>query len=111
MGSVPDPLKMPPSHPWPVLHRTAANRPPVSGEIAEVASSPLHAALELIRQAEVSVIEQPGDADEPGIRLRRRTLLLEASTALAVVAAAPMLEVPRIRVGKDCPITARNRGA
>jgi len=73
-----------------------ASRPPVSGEIADVAASPLHAALELIRQAGVSVIEQPGDADEPGIRLRRRTLLLEASTALAVVAAAPVLEVPRI---------------
>jgi transcriptional regulator with XRE-family HTH domain len=81
---------------WATPLPVPASRPPVTGEIGDVASSPLHAALELIRQAEVSVIEQPGDADEPGIRLRRRTLLLEASTALAVVAAAPMLEVPRI---------------
>jgi hypothetical protein len=73
-----------------------ASRPAVTGETADVSSSALQAALELIRQAEVSVIEQPGDADEPGIRVRRRTLLLEASTALAVVAAAPVLEVPRI---------------
>ena len=84
----------PPGWDRPLL--AAATRPAVTSEIADVSSSPLHAALELIRQAEVSVIEQPGDADEPGIRLRRRTLLLEASTALAVVAAAPVLEVPRI---------------
>ncbi len=73
-----------------------AGGPLARGDVADVSSSSLYAALELIRQAEASVIEQPGDADEPGIRLRRRTLLLEASTALAVVAAAPVLEVPRI---------------
>jgi transcriptional regulator with XRE-family HTH domain len=79
-----------------VGERAQAARPPAADEDADVSSSPLHVALELIRQAEASVIEQPGVADEPGIRLRRRTLLLEASTALAVVAAAPVLEVPRI---------------
>jgi hypothetical protein len=61
-----------------------------------MSGSPLHVALELIRQAQASGVDQPGEADEPGNRLRRRTLLLEASTALAVVAAAPVLEVPRI---------------
>jgi len=81
---------------WDRPARAQVTRPPATGEKADVASSPLHAALEMIRQAEASVIEQPGDGDEPGIRLRRRTLLLEASTALAVVAAAPVLEVPRI---------------
>ncbi len=78
------------SLPVPVTRAAAPDEAP------DVSATTLHAALELIRQAEASVIEQPGDADEPGIRLRRRTLLLEASTALAVVAAAPVLEVPRI---------------
>jgi hypothetical protein len=67
------------------------------GEAAEISSSTLHAALEMIRQAEASELDQAGsDADEPARRLRRRTLLLEASSALAVVAAAPVLEVPRV---------------
>ncbi len=61
----------------------------------EMSSPTLEAALDLIRQAEVSEQDEPGSADEPGRRLRRRTLLLEASSALAVVAAAPVLEVPR----------------
>lgn len=72
------------------------SRAAAPGEIAGQPSSPLQVALDLIRQAEAGALEQPGDAEEPGIRLRRRTLLLEASTALAVVAAAPVLEVPRI---------------
>lgn len=76
-----------------VAHGSGAPRP---AEMAGQSSSPLHVAMELIRQAEASALEQPGDADEPDTRLRRRTLLLEASTALAVVAAAPVLEVPRI---------------
>ena len=42
---------------------------------------------------------RPAD-DVPDLRLRRRTLLLDASSALAVVAAAPMLEVPRIVSGR-----------
>jgi hypothetical protein len=61
------------------------------------ASSPaLHAALEKIREAEIGDLadNSAGDA-EAGVRLKRRTLLLEASSALAVVAAAPLLEVPR----------------
>lgn len=61
----------------------------------EMNSPTLEAALDLIRQAEVSEQDEPGSADEPSRRLRRRTLLLEASSALAMVAAAPMLEVPR----------------
>ena len=57
----------------------------------------LRTALDLIRQAEASVADQAGsEADWPQTRLRRRTLLLEASSVLAVMAAAPMLEVPRI---------------
>lgn len=62
-----------------------------------MSSSTLRAALEMIRQAEADDLDQPSaETDEPARRLRRRTLLLEASSALAVVAAAPMLEVPRI---------------
>ncbi|HEX9063584.1 MAG TPA: hypothetical protein VF843_00665 [Streptosporangiaceae bacterium] len=61
----------------------------------EMNTPTLEAALELIRQAEAGEQEEPGSADEPSRRLRRRTLLLEASSALAVVAAAPVLEVPR----------------
>jgi hypothetical protein len=68
-----------------------------ASDIPEMASSTLQAALEMIRQAEASELGQSAmDADEPARRLRRRTLLLEASSALAVVAAAPVLEVPRI---------------
>lgn len=62
-----------------------------------VSSAALSAALETIRRAPVTQLIQAGSvAEEPGRRLRRRTLLLEASSALAVVAAAPVLEVPRL---------------
>jgi hypothetical protein len=59
-------------------------------------SPALHAALEKIREAEIGELAH-GNAggNEAGLRLKRRTLLLEASSALAVVAAAPLLEVPR----------------
>jgi hypothetical protein len=68
-----------------------ADRAPV------VSSAALSAALETIRRAPVTQLIQAGSVpEEPGRRLRRRTLLLEASSALAVVAAAPMLEVPRL---------------
>jgi tetratricopeptide (TPR) repeat protein len=60
----------------------------------------LHSALETIRQAQVSELTRTGsEADEPDRRLRRRTLLLEASSALALVAAAPVLEVPALSSG------------
>jgi tetratricopeptide (TPR) repeat protein len=66
-------------------------------EMPAISASTLQAALEVIRQAEAN---EPGDkstdSDEPARRLRRRNLLLEASSALAVVAAAPVLEVPRV---------------
>ena len=66
-------------------------------ESPDASMSTLQAALEMIRQAEASERSQQGhEVDEPARRLRRRTLLLEASSALAVVAAAPVLEVPRI---------------
>ena len=57
-----------------------------------VPSPALHAALEKIREAEIGELAH-GDAggNEAGLRLKRRTLLLEASSALAVVAAAPLL--------------------
>jgi tetratricopeptide (TPR) repeat protein len=69
----------------------------VFGEIPEISASTLQAALEIIRQAEAgqSAGKEP-ESDEPARRLRRRNLLLEASSALAVVAAAPVLEVPRV---------------
>ncbi len=69
----------------------AAQQTPVSAEV-------LQAALETIRQAENGELARAADpaADAPAIRLRRRTLLLEASSALAVMAAAPVLEVPRL---------------
>lgn len=62
----------------------------------EVSSPTLEAALELIRQAYVSAEDEADSADGPGRRLRRRILLLEASSALAVIAAAPVLEVPGV---------------
>lgn len=66
----------------------------------EVEAADLSAALETIRRAQFTqLIPAGGVADEPGKRLRRRTLLLEASSALAVVAAAPVLEVPRLVSG------------
>ncbi|MGN6794571.1 MAG: hypothetical protein ACTHJW_19475 [Streptosporangiaceae bacterium] len=79
----------------------AASSPPcgelAASEVPEISTSTLHSALEVIRQAEANEIAIPGaDADEPARRLRRRMLLLDASSALAVVAAAPMLEVPRV---------------
>jgi transcriptional regulator with XRE-family HTH domain len=67
---------------------------PQAGEAA------LSAALETIRRAKITqLIQADGADDEPGRRLRRRILLLEASSALAVVAAAPVLEVPRLLGG------------
>ncbi len=69
----------------------------VFGEIPEISASTLQAALEIIRQAEAGQsAEKDPESDEPARRLRRRNLLLEASSALAVVAAAPVLEVPRV---------------
>jgi len=60
----------------------------------------LHSALETIRQTQVSeLMRAGGEPDEPDRRLRRRTLLLEASSALALVAAAPVLEVPALSSG------------
>ncbi|MHB1876054.1 MAG: hypothetical protein ACYCPF_14495 [Streptosporangiaceae bacterium] len=57
----------------------------------------LQRALETIRQARASdLINATARSDEPGRMLRRRTLLLDASGALAVVAAAPVLEVPKL---------------
>lgn len=58
----------------------------------------LQAALERIRAADISELHgYAGDAGDaaPGQRLKHRTLLLAASSALAVVAAAPVLEIPR----------------
>jgi hypothetical protein len=69
----------------------------VFGEIPEISASTLQAALELIRQADAGQSAEKGtESDESARRLRRRNLLLEASSALAVVAAAPVLEVPRV---------------
>lgn len=59
-------------------------------------SHALQAALERIRAAEIAELtHSSAESGESGLRLRRRTLLLEASSALAVVAAAPVLEIPR----------------
>jgi len=84
-------------------HSAAAERshPSVDGAPADrapaISSAALQAALETIRRAQITQLIQAGNvAEEPGPRLRRRTLLLEASSALAVVAAAPVLEVPRL---------------
>ena len=60
------------------------------------AAPSLLAALERIRAADISELKTGYLPDaEPGLRLKHRTLLLEASSALAVVAAAPVLEIPR----------------
>ncbi len=68
--------------------------------VPAISSAALQAALETIRRAQVTQLIQAGSvAEEPGPRLRRRTMLLEASSALAVVAAAPVLEVPRLVSG------------
>jgi hypothetical protein len=71
-----------------------------ASQIPELAAPALQAALETIRRAQVTELGvADGQADGPDRRLRRRTLLLEASSALAVVAAAPVLEVPRLVAG------------
>jgi tetratricopeptide (TPR) repeat protein len=68
-----------------------------STEIPAISASTLHAALEVIKRAEANEPAGDGaDSEESARRLRRRNLLLEASSALAVVAAAPVLEVPRV---------------
>jgi transcriptional regulator with XRE-family HTH domain len=79
-----------------------------SGHRAVATFPSLQAALETIRQAQIGELIQGGDldhagadADESDRRLHRRTLLLEASSALAVVAAAPVLEVPRLVSGTN----------
>ncbi len=108
-GTAADPVTQAPAEPrapdtWPAESAAAVPAAAVSagfgyapGDVAEISASTLHAALEMIRQAEASELDQAGsDVDEPARRLRRRTLLLEASSALTVVAAAPVLEVPRI---------------
>src|SRR6185437_10943327 len=62
-----------------------------------VSTAALQAALETIKRAQITQLIEAGSvAEEPARRLRRRTLLLEASSALAIVAAAPVLEVPRL---------------
>jgi hypothetical protein len=62
-----------------------------------VSSAALQAALETIKRAQITQLIEAGNVvEEPGRRMRRRTLLLEASSALAIVAAAPVLEVPRL---------------
>ncbi len=77
-----------------LAEETPADRAPA------ISSAALQAALETIRRAQITQLIQAGSvAEEPGRRLRRRTLLLEASSALAVVAAAPVLEVPRLVAG------------
>ena len=68
-----------------------------SKQIPAISASTLQAALEVIKRAEANEPAGDGaDSDESARRLRRRNLLLEASSALAVVAAAPVLEVPRV---------------
>jgi tetratricopeptide (TPR) repeat protein len=79
-------------------HQVADDLP--ADRVPAVSSAALQAALETIRRAQITQLIQAGNvAEEPGPRLRRRTLLLEASSALAVVAAAPVLEVPRLVTG------------
>ncbi len=77
------------------------SHPPADGHPADrapaVSSAALQAALETIKRAQITQLIEAGSvAEEPARRLRRRTLLLEASSALAIVAAAPVLEVPRL---------------
>ena len=87
----------PPGQDRPLLVPGPDPRPEEPVEVPDASPATLHAALQLIRQAAAGTVDQGGsEADLPARRLRRRTLLLEASSALAVVAAAPMLEVPRI---------------
>jgi transcriptional regulator with XRE-family HTH domain len=79
-----------------------------SASLQAASSASLQAALERISAADISELARgsSGDSDssldsEPSLRHRRRMLLLEASSTLAVVAAAPVLEVPR-RAGPAC---------
>jgi hypothetical protein len=70
-------------------------RAPASRSPQAPSALSLQAALERIRAADISELHgYAGDA-APGQRLKHRTLLLAASSALAVVAAAPVLEIPR----------------
>ncbi len=93
-GWSPDRLHPPGTHSHLLSDELPADRAPA------VSAAALQAALETIRRAQVTQLIQAGSvAEEPGRRLRRRTLLLEASSALAVVAAAPVLEVPRLVSG------------
>src|SRR5450755_2827682 len=70
-------------------------RAPASRSPQAPSALSLRAALERIRAADISELHgYAGDA-APGQRLKHRTLLLAASSALAVVAAAPVLEIPR----------------
>jgi hypothetical protein len=72
----------------------AAQAPP-SRSAQAPSSLSLQAALERIRAADISELHgYAGDA-APGQRLKHRMLLLAAGSALAVVAAAPALEIPR----------------
>jgi transcriptional regulator with XRE-family HTH domain len=82
----------------PAPDREPMRKPAVVAQQAPVSAGVLQAALETIRQAENGELARAADpeADAPANRLRRRTLLLEASSALAVMAAAPVLEVPRL---------------
>ena len=75
----------------------AGQAPPSRSPQAPPALS-LRAALERIRAADIGELHgyagHAGDA-APGQRLKHRMLLLAAGSALAVVAAAPVLEIPR----------------
>ncbi len=90
--------------------------PAAGGAERPLSAEVLRAALETIRQAQAAEAEAAraaaaappaaraaapgaGGPEEQISRLRRRTLLLEASSALAVLAAAPVLEVPRLVTG------------
>lgn len=78
----------------------AAQGNSAADRVPAVSTAALQAALETIRRAQITQLIQAGSVtEEPGPRLRRRTLLLDASSALAVVAAAPVLEVPRLVAG------------
>jgi hypothetical protein len=94
--------------PPPAARATAALLPsgdlqgPAGGEPAGSGSAlpSLQAALERISAADVGELtSEPAPDSEHALRLKHRMLLLEASSALAVVAAAPVLEIPR-RAGR-----------
>jgi hypothetical protein len=75
---------------WASAGRALPSRSPQAPSVLS-----LQAALERIRAADISELHgYAGDA-APGQRLKHRTLLLAASSAMAVVAAAPVLEIPR----------------